>query len=445
MPRQRQPVVVEAPEHIGTGTLPVFAALNDGRGLVAGLHCQCKEYARGSPVAQMPAHREGAQQWGQSKPVTGHRAGKRLVSILKQLVGVVIIALLGYGGYEAYEHYAHARTAENPRASQSGTVPAGVPVELASAKIARTETRVEAVGSTLSRRAVQIVPLASGRLDAIHFNPGDVVAAGQVLASLDDDIEQANLAEAEASLNEAQLALDRARTLRQSSTVSQASLETLISQQAIAQAALDRARRRLADREVRAPFEGITGLARVDPGAIVDDTTVITTLDDRREVDIEFSLPETLYGRVTTGLPVTADAAAFPDRRFDGTIVSIDTRIDPTGRSFKVRARLPNRDLALPAGMFMHLTVVLDVRQALMVPEEAIVAEGESTYLWVADANDNALRRTVTLGQRDLGAVEIIDGLAEGERVVVRGVQRLRDGAPLRILETDPNGGSGPA
>jgi membrane fusion protein, multidrug efflux system len=368
------------------------------------------------------------------------------VSIFKQLVLVVVIGGIAYGGYRVYQQYALAHTAEGPAETAQTSAPA-TPVDLVRAGFARTDTRVDAVGTTFSRRSVQIVPLASGRVQELHFEPGAIVAQGDPLASLDDDIERANLTEAEATLREAQLALDRARTLRQSSTISQASVETLISQQAIARAALDRARRRLDDRVVRAPFDGITGLARVDPGAIVDDDSVITTLDDRREVDIEFSLPETLYGRIVTGLPITATAAAFPGRRFDGEIVSIDTRVDPAGRSFKVRARVPNRDMILPAGMFIHLTVVLESRQALVVPEGAIVAEGDSTYVWVAGIDDTATRRTVSLGQREMGSVEITDGLSEGERVVVRGVQRLRDGTPLRVLSEREmaDNGSGPA
>lgn len=364
-----------------------------------------------------------------------------MVSIVKQFAVLVVIAGVAYGGHAGYRHYVQARDAEQPVAAR-GTEPQGTPVELVRVASAPIESRVEAVGTTLARRSVEIKPLTNGRVESIHFDPGAQVAAGDVLVSLDDDIERANVAEAEAALNEAKLALDRANMLRQSSTVSQAQLETLISQHAIARAALDRARRRLADREVRAPFAGITGLARVDPGAVVDDDTVITTLDDRHEIDVEFSLPETLYGRVGSGLRVSATAAAFPGRRFAGEIVSIDTRVDPAGRAFKVRARMPNDDLVLPAGMFLHLTVVLDTRRALAIPEEAVVAEGESTYVWVAGEDDRASRRAVSLGQRESGAVEIVDGLAEGERVVVRGVQRLRDGAPLRVLgEREPSVG----
>jgi membrane fusion protein, multidrug efflux system len=355
-----------------------------------------------------------------------------LVSLVKQIIAAVFILLLVAGGFVAYERMASGETTAGPSQRADG---GGVPVQLASAELRRAERRVEAVGSTMSRRAIEIVPEANGRITEIAFEPGETVSAGDVLVRLDDDIERANLTEAEAALREAELALERGRTLRQSNTITQASMEQLISQEAAARAGLERARRRLADREIRAPFDGIVGLRRVDLGARVTDSTVITTLDDRSEIEIEFSLPETLYGAVRSGQPVVATTVAFPDEHFEGGITDIDSRIDQTSRSFKVRARLPNPEQLLPAGMFMHITVVLEAHDVVMVPEESILAEGNQTYVFVAD-NDHAARRVVRLGQREVGYVEIVEGLEAGEDVIVQGTQRLREGAPLRVLET---------
>jgi membrane fusion protein, multidrug efflux system len=200
-------------------------------------------------------------------------------------------------------------------------------------------------------------------------------------------------------LNETTLALERAETLRAQNAVSQAALDEARSRKAIAEAELDRAKRRLADRTVRAPFDGIVGLRQVDAGARVSDTTVITTLDDLSEIEIEFSVSETLYGRVALGQTVVATAAAYPERRFEGTVSSIDSRIDPAGRSFKVRASLPNEDLALPAGMYMHVTLKLDSRTAVLVPETAIVPVGGKSYVYVV-RDGVAEQREVALGAR---------------------------------------------
>jgi membrane fusion protein (multidrug efflux system) len=132
-------------------------------------------------------------------------------------------------------------------------------------------------------------------------------------------------------------------------------------------------------------------------------------------------------------MPVEAEGAAFPGRSFAGKITSIDSRIDKVSRTFKVRASVPNPDRVLPAGMFMRLVVVLSEKDALTVPEEAIIAEADDTFVYLA-SEQKAVRRSVKLGQRQPGVVEITKGLAAGEKIVVRGSQRLRDGVPIRVV-----------
>ncbi len=283
-------------------------------------------------------------------------------------------------------------------------------------------------------RAVEIVPLASGRVEEIDITPGSQVERGTVLIRLDDDIERANLTQAKAELDEIILRFKRSQTLLAKKAVTQATIDKLIAEQAAAQAEYERAKRRLADRVVRAPFTGVIGFNRVDVGARVDDDTVVATLDDLREIDVEFAVPETLFGQVRSGLPVIADSAAFPGQQFNGVIDTIDSRIDRVSRAFMVRARIPNPDLALPAGMFMHLVAVLETRSALMVPEEAILAQGDKTFAFVVE-DGKAIRRTVQLGTRQGGLVEVTEGVAENDQIVIGGLQRLRDGAAVRIAK----------
>jgi membrane fusion protein (multidrug efflux system) len=272
----------------------------------------------------------------------------------------------------------------------------------------------------------------SGRVVEILFQAGDAVARGAALVRLDDDIERADLAEAEALLREKELALERARTLRSTAAVSQATIDQLVAERATAQARVDRAARRLADRVVAAPFAGTVGLRRVDVGARVDDDTVLTTLDDLDAMEVAFALPERLFGQIAPGQAVRARSAAFPDRVFTGAIETLDSRIDAGTRSFAVRAILPNPDRALPAGMFMHLELVVASRMALVVPEEAVVVTGDRAFVF-AVADGRAMRTEVELGQREVGRVEIVRGLEAGVLVVVEGVQRVRDGVPVEV------------
>ncbi len=355
------------------------------------------------------------------------------MSLLKQLGVVVLLGALGGGGYLGWQHYSAAAVGPDEKGRRGGGRGAPV-VETAAAAYRDLETVVEAVGSTRARRAVEITPLAAGRVTAIVFKAGQSVKAGEVLLRLDDEIQRADLIEAEARLKEARAALQRANSLKKNSAVAEASVDTLIAALATAEATRERATRRLRDRTVTAPFAGVVGFSRVEVGARVEDGDTVTTLDDLSQVEIEFSAPENLFGRIDVGQRIVADATAFPGRSFAGTVAIIDTRIDPLGRAFKVRALVDNPDLTLPAGMFMHLSVLLEARRALTVPEEAIVVDVSQAFVYAVtskDGKDVAERREVTIGQRGFGYVEIVAGVADGEEVVVRGVQRVRDGVPV--------------
>jgi membrane fusion protein (multidrug efflux system) len=358
------------------------------------------------------------------------------VSLSKQiLIGLALLLALGAGAFWRFQN--------DPEAAAEAAVrrgPDAVPVEVRRAETGTVRERIEAVGTTLARQAVDIVALTSGRVIEFGISPGQMVAEGDVLVRLDDVAERAAVAEAEASLREAGLALDRARKLRVNNTVSQATVDELEAAYLGAGARLDRAKKELADRTVRAPFSGVVGIRQVDVGARVDEDTVLTTLDDLAEVEIQFSVPEIFFGQVRRGQVVTATSSAFAGREFAGRIAVIDTRVGEISRAFRVRAVLPNPDLALPAGMFMHVEVVLEERPALLIPEEAIVSVGDETFVFVVQ-DDRATRLPVRLGQRSAGSVEVIEGLEPGALVVQHGTQRLRDGVPVRV----EGGGGGAA
>jgi membrane fusion protein, multidrug efflux system len=345
------------------------------------------------------------------------------------VVAAMIMAMLGAGGF-----LYHRSQAEGEAEAAVGRGPGAVPVEIAAAEAGTLRERIEAVGTTLARQAVDIVALTSGRIAEIAFSPGERFEAGEVLVRLDDEAERAAVAEANAALREAELALERAKKLRANNTVAQATVDELQAAYLGASARVDAARKRLADRTVKAPFTGVAGMRRVDVGARVDDETVLTTFDDLSEIEIEFSVPEIFFGQVRPGQPVTATSTAFPGRAFTGRIATIDTRIGQISRAFRVRAVLPNPDLVLPAGMFMHVEVVLEERTAVLIPEEAVVAEGDQTFVFTVQ-DQRAERRPVRLGQRQAGTVEVLDGIAAGEPVVREGVQRLRDGAAVSVAK----------
>jgi membrane fusion protein (multidrug efflux system) len=350
------------------------------------------------------------------------------------VIGTALLMAIG-GGALTYHRY--QADGEAAAAVRRGARAVAVEVETAESGIVRE--RIEAVGSSLARQAVDIVALSSGRVAEIHFTPGEHVEEGAVLIRLDDLAEQADVAEADAMRREAELALDRARKLRTNNTVAQATVDELEAAYAGTSARLDGVRKQLADRTVRAPFAGVVGIRGIDIGARVDDDTVLTTLDDLAEIEIEFSVPEIFFGRIRLGQTVEATSSSYPGRAFKGEIATIDSRIGQVSRAFRVRAVLPNPNLELPAGMFMHVSVVLEERPAVLVPEQAVIAEGDSTYVFTVE-DGRATRRKVELGQREAGKVEVLDGLAAGELVVRAGLQRMRDGVAVRTQEPADGG-----
>jgi membrane fusion protein (multidrug efflux system) len=158
---------------------------------------------------------------------------------------------------------------------------------------------------------------------------------------------------------------------------------------------------------------------------------MITTLDDTSIIKLDFTVPETYLFVLGRGLHVIAKATGLPDRTFDGVVTNMDSRVDPVTRSVIVRAELANPDGLLRQGMFMTVELRGEATPTLLVPEEALVPERGHAYLFVV--KDNVVeRREVHTGKRRPGFVEIIDGIAEHERVVVDGTQNVRDGSVVQ-------------
>src|SRR5690606_7889961 len=296
---------------------------------------------------------------------------------------------------------------------------------------------IEAVGTARANESVEITSKTSNVITAIRFAEGEEVARGAVLVELDADEVRAELAEAQAALADARSQYERSRELRAGRVISPAQLAQAGRARAATVARVAAAEARLADTVIRAPFAGRTGFRRVSVGSYVSAGTVITTLDDTSRIKLDFTVPETYLYLLRRGLPITATTSGLPGREFHGEVTNLDSRVDPVTRSIAVRAELPNEEGLLRAGMFMTVRLEGDVVPALVVPEEAIVPERGRTYVFVV-ANDRAYRREVRTGKRRPGEVEIVAGLAEGDRVVIEGTQNLRDGDAVQVSGHNP-------
>lgn len=289
---------------------------------------------------------------------------------------------------------------------------------------------LKALGTVKARESVTITASVSEKVQAVHFESGDSVRAGAPLVTLVGQAEQAQLREAAAAAKEATDLYNRQASLAAQQLIARAQLETQRAARDAAVARVAQMRAQIADRVIRAPFAGVLGLRQVSPGSLVTPGTVITTLDDLATVYVDFPVPETQLAQVAPGQHVSATAAAYPGRRFDGTVATVDARVDPASRAVTVRGQFANPDRALKPGMLLSVNVARAQRPALLVPEIAIVQVGAESYVYRVQGG-KAERADVTLGTRVNGQVEVLSGLAAGDRIVVDGTGKLRPGARI--------------
>lgn len=343
----------------------------------------------------------------------------------KQMLVLAVLAGAGFGVWQFVTDDGKNADAAVRQA------PPEIPVVVEPVRTGVASETVDAIGTSRANEAVALTTEIQGTIESIDFANGETVAAGEVIVTLDADEAEADLASAEAALYNARRLVERALTLLGSSSISQAQVDELQAGLAAAEADVAAATARLADTRVAAPFGGTLGIRQVSLGALVSPGDLIVTLDDLSLIKVDFAIPETLLSQIAPGLPVRVTSDAFPDRVFEGEIQTIATRVDPVNRTIAAVAVLENSDGVLRPGMFLTVRVTLDVRpDALLVSEEALVPQGERQFVYVV-SDGKAERREVAIGARYDGDVEIAAGLEEGSMVVIRGIQRLRDGAPV--------------
>ncbi len=295
---------------------------------------------------------------------------------------------------------------------------------------------VEALGNARANEAMEIRPEITAKLTQINFDEGQWVESGQVLAELENVEPMADYAASRATVVETEAQFKRLQQLYKTQAVSESQLQQLEAQREAARAALAAAEARLEDTVIRAPFAGWLGLRRVSVGSVVTPGTVITTLDDTGSIKLDFDVPEVFLSRLERGLDVIARSAAWPDIDFLGQVTSVDSRVDPVTRTVIVRSKIPNPEGRLRAGMFLTVTLLREVTDALLVPEAALVPDRSQQYVFVVGEGELVERRLVETGRRRPGQVEITNGLSVGERIIVQGTQKARDGLPVRVIST---------
>jgi membrane fusion protein (multidrug efflux system) len=344
-----------------------------------------------------------------------------------QLAIIAVLAAVGAGAWLLKDQVL-GKTAKTTAAAAPPVL-----VQVKPVRIGTVTDRLEAVGTALANESVIITAKTAGIVEKIHIIEGERVKAGQLLVKFEDAETAAELEAQKALARAAFLAYDRATKLIEKQNVAQARVDDLLSAWKSSEARVKVIEARLADLKLVAPFAGKVGLKRVSTGALVQPGTVITTLDDDSIIRLKLSVPEGSLSSVRAGLEVEATTAAYPNRVFQGKVSSIDSRVDQITRAAEIRADIPNADGAIKPGMFMSYKLVLARRDnALLVPEEALLAEGARQFVF-AVVDGRAQKREVKIGDRGAGEVEILSGVKAGENVVVGGIQKVRNNSPVRL------------
>lgn len=310
-------------------------------------------------------------------------------------------------------------------------------VIVAEATMGEIFDRLEALGTARATESVTITSVLAERVVAIGFEDGDQVTRGQMLATLDKRIDEASLERARVTLSERKNTLTRASNLASKNLASAENLDEarLAARQAAAEvtgleASVDR-------HVIRAPFDGTVGLRMVSIGALVSPGDVITTLDDTSSIKLDFRVPAVHLPKLAQGQLVRAALDASGIDPFAGVVATIGSRVDPVTRSALVRAIVQNDAGSIRPGMLMRVTLESNPRQALIVPETALVPRGSVQSVFVVGSDSTAELRPVTIGTRSPGKVEIITGLSAGERVITEGVDKVRTGQAVAVRAVD--------
>ncbi|MDX9728181.1 MAG: efflux RND transporter periplasmic adaptor subunit [Bacteroidales bacterium] len=311
-----------------------------------------------------------------------------------------------------------------------------LPVNGTIAKPSYLTSGIRSAGSLLANEEVDIVSKVSGKVTGVFFQEGSRVKKGDLLVKIYDEDLQAQLRRAE--IQEKLLAekLERQRVLLSKDAVSRESFDQLQTDYNVIQADMNLLKVRIAETEVRSPFDGVIGFRYVSEGTYVTPSVKIAHLIDPSTLKLEFAISEKYVSENLMGKRISFETEGYRDEFF-ATVYAVDYRIDETTRTIGLRARYINRDGRLVPGMFASLTLITDEKQnAIQVPTESIVPEMNEKKIWVSK-NGRAFLIPIVTGTRTATMIEVLSGISAGDTVLTTGLMQLRDNMPVRINLTD--------
>lgn len=296
--------------------------------------------------------------------------------------------------------------------------------------------KIMSTGSTLPDEEVDLAFESSGKIVAIYFTEGTHVKAGDLLAKINDKPLQAELKKLEAQVPLAKDRVYRQRTLLEKDAVSQEAFEQVATEYEKLMADIELVKANLAQTELRAPFDGIIGLRMVSEGAYVtSSSSVIAKLTKISPLKIEFSIPESYSSEVREGTPIVfrmeTDGGLMRD--YKATVYAVESKVDLSTRTLKVRAKYPNPGETILPGRYTSVEITKrEIKDALAIPSEALIPEmgKDIVYLY---KNGVAEPSEVKIGLRTESRVQVLEGVNPGDTLITSGVMQLRTGMKVAI------------
>lgn len=292
------------------------------------------------------------------------------------------------------------------------------------------EVTIETVGTAEAKKSVNLYSAAADRVTKVNFKPGDFVQAGDVLLELDARREVAALKRAEIELADKQRDVERLIKSQINGAVTESEVQDAEAERDLAIVAVSEAQADLDDKKLLAPFSGYLGLTDIEVGDRINQSTLVTTIDDRAQLFVNFTVPESSYNLVAEDTSVSLEPWNNRGAVLNAYLEQLDSRIDAEDRTLKVRALLNNTDDQFRPGLSFKVSLSTKGPIYPVVPEAALAWGATGSYIWLME-NNKAVKKPVTIKQRLRGAILVEGDVSEQDVLIVEGIQRLREGAAV--------------
>lgn len=359
----------------------------------------------------------------------------------RRVIGIVSLVLVvgGILGAVLFKSSPEFRAEASPSGKGKAGPRSGpakpIPVEILTLTAEAFAVPVPATGTLMPKESVALVSEVSRRLVRIHAKEGERVEKGAVLFELDAQDARAEHKRLTIQLNLAKRTAERQTELLRESVGSAAEADQATTAVANLEATLHAVDVELNKSVIRAPFSGVLGLRQVSEGAWVTPNTPLITLEDTSELKVDFQIPERHARAVKPGGAFSLQIEGQP-QALTGHVIATEPSIKSDSRSLSVRGLVAASDGLVP-GMFAKVELPVQISDALLVPAIVVLPGvlGRSVFV---EQDGKAKQISVELGPRTPDRIQVVSGLKAGDRVIVSNLLRLKDGAPVQVLKSEP-------